>query len=228
MVDGRALRRHRDGCIWPSSSPRTASSAPTLPRFATPSTPTRPAPRRCVRRSPGRPFAISTTSSSSPEPGRTSARGGSSDSSEPACVAQARMDMTDAEIRAALDRHWAASNAGSLDPPEEPVPSCFALPAACMNDPSCACLAEAGVCQGGTVLRGATSSTRCGGGAGGQRLNTESLNVRSQMSAGNWTGARARAALERTGGLTLCSCRSGMLCELSVVAAADASRGRGG
>lgn len=41
---------------------------------------------------------------------------------------------------------------GSLDPPEEPVPSCFALPATCMNDPSCACLAEAGVCQGGTVL----------------------------------------------------------------------------
>jgi len=41
---------------------------------------------------------------------------------------------------------------GSLDPPEEPVPSCFALPATCMNDPGCACLAEAGVCQGGTVL----------------------------------------------------------------------------
>jgi len=52
----------------------------------------------------------------------------------------------------------------SLDPPEEPIPSCFALPAACDADPSCACLAEAGVCQGGSIL------TPCGGADAGPAI----------------------------------------------------------
>jgi len=38
-----------------------------------------------------------------------------------------------------------------LDPPWIGSPACFALPAACANDPSCACLAEAGACPGSTT-----------------------------------------------------------------------------
>jgi hypothetical protein len=33
-----------------------------------------------------------------------------------------------------------------LDPPEEPQPSCYAVPAACRSNPTCPCLADAGAC----------------------------------------------------------------------------------
>jgi hypothetical protein len=37
----------------------------------------------------------------------------------------------------------------SPDPIEIPVPSCFAAPAACTGNLTCACLLGAGVCEGG-------------------------------------------------------------------------------